>query len=95
MNFFSQPTGTPDSGDDDNSLDIDLVIRSCIHTAVAMLKDSPNELRQRKTHRLQLLLSLLGDADGTEISEIPFKFNHFKQLIQDYKQIFSYSKYEM
>jgi len=50
-------------------LDVDRIIKSCVHSATAMLKDPPTrELRQRKTLRLQQLLRLLDDV-GTPVEE--------------------------
>lgn len=42
----------------DELLDVDTIIRNCIHLAVTMIKDK-DSCRGRKTSRLQLLLSLV------------------------------------
>ena len=47
----------------ETALDVDNIIRSCLHGAAAMLKDTTKEeaLKLRKTHRLQLLMELLNE----------------------------------
>lgn len=42
----------------DELLDVDTIIRNCIHSAMTMIKDK-DSCRGRKTSRLQLLLSLV------------------------------------
>ena len=42
----------------DELLDVDTIIRNCIHSAMTMIKDR-DSCRGRKTSRLQLLLSLV------------------------------------
>jgi len=42
----------------DDRLDVDTIIRNCIHSAMTMIKDK-DSCRGRKTSRLQLLLSLI------------------------------------
>lgn len=48
----------------DELLDVDAIIRNCIHSAMTMLKDK-DSCRGRKTSRLQMLLSLL-QPESTE-----------------------------
>jgi len=42
----------------DDLLDVDTIVRNCLHSAMTMIKDK-DSCRARKTSRLQLLLSLV------------------------------------
>ena len=51
----------------DEMLDVNMIIHNCIHSAITMLKDK-DSCRERKTSRLQMLLSLLSpEQPGTEL----------------------------
>ena len=50
-------------------LDVDGIVRSCVHPAAAMLRDREN-CRQRKMTRLQLLLELLNHKKLTQVSVV-------------------------
>ena len=62
------------------ALDVDGIIRSCLHGAAAMLKDATKEeaLKLRKTHRLQLLMDLLSEKHAGGIA-MCFYADHRRQ----------------
>jgi hypothetical protein len=63
---YSQQVMIGDGAGNPEMLDVDGIIRKCIHPALVMLKDS--ELtQQRTTVRLELLLRLLDDRSQTDL----------------------------
>src|SRR6218665_599709 len=64
----------------ETALDVDGIIRSCLHGAAAMLKDATKEeaLKLRKTHRLQLLMDLLSEKHAGGIA-MCFYADHRRQ----------------
>ena len=75
-----QRGGRPIDGSGDTSeacLDVDSLIRKCIHKAAAMVKDYEPDT-DRKTKRVQMLLKLLNTSAGNMISQVslfPEKFS--------------------